>query len=409
MAFNYQVGTRIDNAGYTTRTISGYIEIAMTRFAQRSIPDSADRYRDVVLVRQLPNFHREHHWNLSSDKRRADFTIVDTEIRSPNPFAPGVINIQGNHGVGWSRQKSQLLQQTIRATIELAQGQPRSKAWEIFRAIVMRRLSFTLGATVFLENLYVDESLFGNTFTFSVGYRSFMKPNESILTALAGLFTSTGIGAPLNLGNWQQWKNSIANLQSHRGQAQLKHDPSKDQIIDLCSTEFMPGGIEDSSVQPYTPVPMMGTRLYNTKPPPKDSYLKYDTYLETDEETPTTVQITVDPEDLQYKKFDPSDPQASLGETETGTSVTRFVETQAGRMDIIWRGYAERVGYPVPRPDKLTIGGVELTRVGKAQFGQKFLGNVLGQPVYAAAWNQRYALSQRPTKMESPDLDDWEL
>jgi hypothetical protein len=77
MSLNYGITYRIDNAGYTTRTINGHLEIAMTRRG-RSIPDTADRYRDKVIVPPLPNFHREHNWAISTDKRRADFSIVDT-------------------------------------------------------------------------------------------------------------------------------------------------------------------------------------------------------------------------------------------------------------------------------------------------------------------------------------------
>jgi hypothetical protein len=406
MSLNYQITTRIDVAGYTTRTISGYIEIAMTRINQRDIPDTADKYRNQITIPHLPNFHREHHWHLSLDKRRADFTIVDTEIRSPNPFAPGVINISGNHGVGWSRRQAAVLPQTIRASIELAQGQPRSRAWEIFKAIVESRLKFATAETVFLENLYCDESLFTNQFNFSLDYRTFIKPNESILTALAGMFTSTGIGAPLGLGTWQAWKTSIQALQSHRGQADLEHDPKKDQIIDLCSDTFLPEGPAEAPRLPRTPIPLSNTKLYNKKPPPKDSYIKYQTYLEAREDTPTTVQITVDPDDLKKESFDPEKPEANLGETETGTKVSRYVESQSGRIEFVWIGYAERVGYPIPRPDKLEIGGIKLTRVGRAQFRQKFIGNVLGQPVFAASWNQRYVVSQRPTRMTG--ISEWD-
>jgi hypothetical protein len=410
MAANYQMSTRVDIAGYTTRTINGYIEIAMTRINQRFIPDTADAYRDQIIVGQMPNFQRETSWHLSSDKRRADFTIVDSEIRSPNAFAPGIINITANHGANWSRRQSAILPQVIRATIELAQGQPRSRAWEVFRAIVLSRLQFAaVQAAVFLENLNCDESLFSNTFNFSINYRTFVQPNASILSAIAGMFQATGIGAPLNLGTWQQWKASVSHLQSHRGQANLQHSPAADQIVDLCAVDFLAGPVTNNPSLPRTPMPLSGGSLYNQKPSPQRSYLRYETWMDYEEDSPTSVQISVDPEDLKYKEFDPQDPEATIGETDSGTQVKRFIETQAGSVEVSWRGYAERVGYPVPRPDKIQIGGVTMTRIGRAQFRQKFVGNVLGQPVYAAAWNQRYVVTNRPEKMDTNDVDDWEL
>jgi hypothetical protein len=98
-----------------------------------------------------------------------------------------------------------------------------------------------------------------------------------------------------------------------------------------------------------------------------------------------------------------------MGPTNTGIQVERFIETQAATFEVRWQGYAERVGYPIPRPDKLEIGGVTLYRVGRAVFRQKFLGNILGEPVYAAAWNQRYAIDKHPSLMNTSDLNDWEV
>ena len=406
MSVNYGISTRIDHAGYTTRTVSGYLEIAMTRKADKSLPDTADAYRDDIVLGRLPNFHREHTWNLSADKRRAEFTIVDSQIQSPNEYPPGVISIEGSHGIGWTRKQSATLPQSIRVQIELAQGQPRSKAWEIFRAIVSRRLTFIGRSNAFLENLYVDESLFGNSFSFSINYRTFTDPNKS----LAVLFSTSGLGTALNLGTWENWKSSIESLQSHRGQANLAHKPEDDQIVDLCSDGYAPNEPDSARVLftlDRTPAPS----LTNKKPSPGKSYLRYETWMQTDEEVPTTIQISIAPDDLDSagNKFDPKNPEATLGSKVSGPEVLRFVETQSGRIEVVWKGYAERVGYPIPRPDKLEIGGVTLRRVGKARFMQKFLGNQLGQPVYAAAWNQRYVVSKRPEKMDTENLDEWSM
>ena len=409
MSVNYGISTRIDHAGYTTRTVSGYLEIAMTRKADKSLPDTADAYRDDIVLGRLPNFHREHTWNLSADKRRADFTIVDTQIRSPNAYPPGVISISGNHTAMYSRHSTSKLPQAIRVSIELAQGKPKSIAWEIFKAIVEKRTS-NLNTTIMFENLAVDEDLFGNTIQFSIGYRTIVDHNMSIVEVIRTLFARSKIGESLNLGTWENWKSSIESLQSHRGQANLKHKPEDDQIIDLCSTEY--GQNEpDTARVPYTPGPNPVRSIVNPKPSPRKSYLVFDTWMETDEEVPTTIQISVAPDDLDSagNKFDPKNPEATLGSKVSGAAVSRFVETQSGKIEVVWKGYAERIGYPIPRPDKLVIGGVTLRRVGKARFAQKFLGNAMGQPVYAAAWNQRYIVSERPEKMDTENLDEWEM
>ena len=403
MAINYSVVYRIDQAGYTTRTISGYLEIAMTRVGTR-IPDSADRYRDKIIMPHLPSFTRETTWALSLDKRRADFAIVDSEIRSPNAFPVGVINIRGNHLAQWGRRRAAEISQNIRVSIELAQGQPRSRAIEIFRTIVAVRTQYAAArGTIFLENLFCDEELYGNTFNLGVSYRFLVQPSDSVMTALTGFFEAAAIGQPLPLNTWQQWQASIANLQSHRGSAQLNHDIRQDEIIDLCSSNFESVPIDMQRYIP--PVPRRIPPLQNQRPAPNKSFIEFKTWIGFDDDVNTTVQVSMGPDDLRLSgnKFDPTKPDAALGDKDTSAQIERYVETQAGRVEITWKGYAERVGYPIQRPDKIQMGQYRFKRIGKAQFLQHFEGNVLGQPVYKAAWNQRYVLVDRPTKMTQID------
>lgn len=410
MALNYGISTRIDSAGYTTRTVSGYLEIAMTRVG-RQIPDTADAYREAVIIDRLPNFQREHTWNLSLDKRRADFTIVDTEIRSPNAFPYGVINIQGSHNVNWARRQPSTLPQTIQVMIELASDQPRSRAWEIFKAIVEARLIFVQSETIMLDNLNVEESLFSNSFAFSINYRFLTEPIKPLLTAFAGLFSATGIGSPVRVGNWNSWGASVGNLQSHRGRASLRHLAANDQIIDLCSSSFLNGITGTPSLPTYTP-PSRNNPLSNVKPKsPRKSYIRFESWVETVEETPTVCQVAVGEDDLSRKDFSPDSARLEFGTAQSQESVTRFIETQAGRIEIIWSGYAERMGYPIPRPDRLVLYGENgekyvLTRVGRAKFKTECKPDVLGQPVYYAAWKQRYVLNRRLSTLKG--VNGWD-
>ncbi len=411
MSLNFGVYYRIDKAGYTTRTISGHLEIALNRTTTRRLSDNIDDYRDRVILENLPNFERETSWSVSLDKRRADFSITDSQVRSPNEYPAGVISIRASHSANWSRRLSvSQIPQTIRASIELAQGQPRSRAIEIFKAIADSRVAYaTEAGNWFVEELLIEEEIFGNTFNFSISYRLYLKEPFVGLSALKSFFAATGLGQPTNLGTWEQWKASVAGLQSHRGGAQLRMDHRHEQIIDMCSDVIVESKSTSGRI-PYTP-PRAVPNLYNKKPPPKESYLEYESWIETDESIPTTIQISVGKDDLKLSEneFDPSNPLATLGNKDTSAQVARIVESQAGRIEVVFKGYAERVGYPIPRPDKIKLGdNITLTRIGKARFIQQFKGNVLGQPVYAAAWNQRYVVSQRPVKLETKDIDEWE-
>lgn len=400
MALNYSLSYSIDKMGYTTRHISGYIEIAMTRVGN-AIPDTADAYRDVIVVASPPNYERETSWNISNDKRRADFTIVDAQIRSPNAYPAGVVSIRANHHVGWSRRQLASLPNTINASITLAPGQPRGRAWVIFRSLVSDRLgyAFAAGNTVFLDSLEVDEELYDNSISFQLGYKIYVNnPNGS---ALGEIFSSTGLFQP-TYDEWVTWKASMAAVQTYRGLSNLSHNASQDQIIDLCTDSFMAElpSTFTPPVAPYTPL----ARFCNVKPPPNKSYLRFDSYMESQEDNPSTVQVTMDADDLSEAEFDPSDPAATLGETSSG-SATRWVESLAPGLKFVWMGYLERVGYPIRRPLRLNINGVNLVRTGRSKFRQKYLGTHFCQKVYGASWRQTYQVASRPALIPETDLD----
>lgn len=404
-AFNYSIVYRIDRWGYTTRTVSGYLEIAMSRSGD-SLPDTADAYRDLVNATKPIDYERETTWTLSPDKRRADFTIVDTQIRSPNAFAPGVITIRGNHRVGWSRRQAAVLRNTISVTIELAHNRPRGEAWDIFRRIVQQRVAIAnndnYGGGVMLETLEADEELYANAVSFSLTYR--IIPAKS--AALLKFFSSSGLFSTLApWTDWQYWSESLRDIQSHRGVSRLEHSKTEDQIVDLCTQ-----AINTQVPNPYfvpQPPPTTFFRLCNLKPPPDRSYVHFEAAMTSIEDVPTTVQVTIGRDDLQGKEFDPSDPTSGNGETDQSAEIQRFVEEAPAGLEFQWIGYAERLGYDIPKPGKLRFGDVELVRKGKAFFRKKFIGLFFCQPLYAAAWNMRYVVVRRPSQTPTDEADPY--
>lgn len=395
---NYAVSYRINMMGYTTRTVSGYLEIAMTRDG-RNIPDTADAYRDFVVIDKPYNFQRETTWSLSQDKRRAEFTITDSEIESPNAYPAGVIRIRANHRVGWTRRALATLPNTVSASITLAPGQPRGRAWAIFRAIVAQRIAFAAApAFVFFESMEVSEEIYDNTVSFSLSYRLYFGEGS----ALSEIFTATGLFS-VPAGDWVTWAQSVAPLQSHRGRAQLTHNATEDQILDLCTDTVLP-----STPNPYFPPtnpPSPMRRFCNARPDPKVSYIRFEGAVSTIEDTPSTVQITLGADDLRINPFDPADPTDANGQTDAAKNIKRIIESAASNMEFEWVGYAERVGYDIPRPGKITLGGVTLVRRGKGVFRKKFLGMHFCQPVYGAAWRFRYVVDTRPSNVPASDAD----
>lgn len=404
MALNYGISYRIDQAGFTTRTISGYLEIAMTRRGY-AIPDTADNYRSVVVVPQPVDYTRETSWDLSHDKRRATFSITDAQIRSPNAYPTGVIKIRANHRVGWNRRQAATLRNTISATIQLAANQPRGYAWDIFRGIVSQRIGIALaqngGEGVFLETLDVDEELFEYGISIAMSYR--IIPSEKS-GAIGEFFTSSGLFTSYrDWTEWEYWQRSIASLQSHRGISGMSHDASQDQIVDLCTDTFLP-----ETPSPYfvpQPPPTTYFRLCNEKPSPAKSYVRFDAAFSAIEDYPTVQQISIGGDDLKAQDFDPNDPTASYGDTDASKKITRFIEEAPAGIEFQWIGYCERLGYDIPKPGRLTFGNVTLVRKGRAHFRKKYIGKFFCQPLYAAAWNLRYVVERRPVLVSTDESD----
>lgn len=402
MAFNYSVSYRIDRGGYSTRTITGYLRIAMTRqVGSNAIPDSADAYRDVVIVPKPINYEREWSWNISLDKTRADFTITDTQIKSPNAYPPGIVAIRANHRVGWSRRSLATLPNTIRASITLSPFQARGLAWDVFRNIVKSRMDVTLaqGKRVFLDSLEVEEDIYGDTISFSLGYKIYFGPGES---AIGEIFTGTALFLPVSQ-DWASWSQSLDTVQHNRGTSKLKTNPTDDQIFDLCVTDVLPA-LPDYQVVPF-PAPTTYFKFCNEKPPASHSYLRFEQGVVAAENNPAISQVTVGPDDRTMQPFDVTEVNPKLGVANPAAGIQRFVESAAAGLEFEIIGYAERVGYPIPEPGNLSVGGRALIRLGEGQFRQKFLGRHFCQPVFGASWRQRYVVEQRVEKLDDKDID----
>jgi hypothetical protein len=408
-AINYSIHTRVDKFGYTVRTISGYLEIAMTRLSQ-FVPDTADAYRDVVVVPKPVNFTRETTWNLSLDKRRADFSITDTEIPSPNAYPAGVIEISAHHAVDWHRRESATLRNVIRADITLAPNKSRALAWEIFRAICASRFQYCQWPNwVFMEAVSVNEDLYRHTMSFGVTYR--IIDGDTLHRALRQMFTHTGLGQKLS-DDWISWSQGLVGIQDHYGIANLRHQANQDQIVDLCTIAFLQQTTPVNFV-PYTP-PSGYLPLTTPYPPPDRSYLKFDSGLNAIEKSNATSQTTIGGDDLQEQEFSASDPGGRLGlRAPSGSggvnAVERFVEPIAADIEFEWSGYAERAGYLIPRPRKLTVNGVTLVRKGISEFKQKLIAVSSNVPIYGASWVMRFGAITTPEELRHDDLNPWEV
>lgn len=392
--FNYGVSFSIDNKGYTTRTIAGVIEIAMTRLNQRNrnLVDTVDAYRDRIIFGKPPNFERNVEWMVSSDKRTANFSIVDREIQSPNAYPAGVVAISASHRVGVRRSEMTQISNVLSASIELAPTEHKSRAWMIFRAMLENRKSATT-ETVFLERLEVLEDIYENRVSFEAVYWF------TEAASINAMLSQTGIFTPMKLSNgqdaWAEWSESmmipLIGAGEDRGVAHLEHEWYAESIVDLCEYPRV-GGAKYPSPAPVEAIPL--GPFCNQRPRPEASWGYWDAKFEYREKPRTTVSVQLQPNDLRYLDFSPSATTTSMPQVSSGEKAKRYVEDKAGSQILIYTGYAERVGYPIPRPGNITVEGKRYKPVGAGVFETKFQGVFFCQPKYAAAWKQQYILAE---------------
>jgi hypothetical protein len=211
---------------------------------------------------------------------------------------------------------------------------------------------------------------------------------------------------------WETWDESIKHLnplrgnKTDRGISNLKHEPQYDKIIDLCDNATIPGPPQPPARLPQQPV--YSPVLSNRKPPPNGSWLVFDAQLSLGHATPSAkVSLQLGPKDTREKRFNPAEPTsggASLDEL-TDKPLKEFLEEKGTKEIFMYEGYAERIGYPVPRPGEMRFGGVWMQPVADqkrtlgmasmpAFFSQKFMGMHFGVPKYGASWRVYYRVSR---------------
>lgn len=237
-AWNYDITFAIDESGYTSITVAGYIEIPMTRITvnDRRIPDNVDRYREWLETQVPPGFQRgPRSFRASKDKRRLDFSWTDTEL--PAPLPDGVTKMSATHSVEADRPYVRW-QNNMEATVTVARGAPKRQALDAFLLLLGDRMNQlrTRGPAgaegSFLPGRYrVSEDVFGRTTSFSYSF-TYISRAFSVGPFLA----ASGLWTPVAGTDYQRWRASLQpyGTQGVRGYAGASSQPADDAIIDLC-------------------------------------------------------------------------------------------------------------------------------------------------------------------------------
>lgn len=401
MELNYSLVFSIDDKGYTTRTITGYLRIAMTRDG-RDIPDTADEYLDEFSSDVPEGFKRSCSRTLSLDKSRVDFTLTDVEIPSPNGYPAGIVDISIRHRVGW-RRGSGLPRNVISGSIEVASDRPMEHALLTFMAIANQRIDVakaavvdatsvnggtaTVPTAVLIDEFSIDEDIYSRSASFSLGYR--------VPATLAEFIWACGIWTP-TVDTWADWHSSIVAEQSQVGHAGLVHKASDDHITDPCesTSELVQSEKVLSELVAHAPL----SALKNEKPEANNSWLKYEQNIKLSRERPVARQRILQTADVDFGGFYPNQTTGIVYPPNAGQIDVIQQGGQSSYYAIV-TGRAARAGYEIPRPQYDLVGSVTPVEI-EGDFEQAIVSNWFGCPIYGAQWRIVYYLDSSPGAVE---------
>jgi hypothetical protein len=405
MSINYGVSFSIKN-GFTTRTIDGHLEIAQTRMpVGLNPPDCADLYRHFVNPSQIPGFERSSDWRVSLDKSRIEFSIVDRQIESKNPYPTLVTRVSAEHDVSWIRSNRGTLTLRNRLTmdVDLPLGAPTARAWNFFGFIVAQRtqVSANSGKRTFLDEVSAREDIFGTSHSFSASWRVLMSLEEIFD------FSQTGIWKPVTGTNWESWQASLAAVFDNRGYAELTQLPGNDLIIDLCGSGGATIPWNAGIPAPRASTPDQSPNFINQTPPPEKSYLDYQMDLQVVSQRPVVRQSTMQSPDVPPSQVDMYGGQgAQFGGPNQGQTADTLQQSGPGSFGIRIKGSAERAGHEIPCPAIQSVGSQTPVEVYK-KYVCRSLGKCFGVPMFRAAWDIGYALSGNPVAASPlPNLEN---
>lgn len=419
IAMNYEMSFRIDQYGLTTRIINGYWQIAQTRGAGNRIAASADNFRLQMGIQTIKGYKRDQDYRNSKDRSRVDFTITDTPIPSRIPYPKTVIDINGTHSFTWSVGKAAQPRHILSVEmVPVSSSQNRGKVAVLtFLSILQAKFKYFAGLPVgandaggnefFLEEINIEESLFGLPVRCAAVWTQFLKPDKVIsnILSVTGQFIDIGT-------DWTSWQSVVSQqVFGPYGAVQyatpldipkLEDPAALDRIVDPCNP-LVPNVPADDLPPPKKADP--GPSLGKQSPPARQtSYLHFRNWTETERNTGVGrlkySQLPGNDVTSGYANWDPTDANGMTFPVSSGANDVIYY---AGRSSytVEYCGEAMRAGYPVPRPNLASIG-VQGASEQLGRFNHAQVGTYFGVPVYAASWRIRYLIPGSPGNLQTP-------
>lgn len=431
--FNYKLAFDVDESGYTRRTYSGHLRIAQTRrsVTDRVVRDSADRFREDVSPPQVEGYRRiPGVFQLSEDKNRLDFTIVDEQL-PPNVPPPGVVRAAVNHDFSTPKLLAGSWTGTLGGEYEVARGYSPSVAVRAWEATLRDRLAelqkVTPRPSVIPGQFTVGEgNLYGKTTVRISGSYLVVTATLPDILGKAGLW----MPVPKAFNTWKAWSESLDLSLSPRGLSGLAFRPGDDKILDLCAAVPVDAELRtdpptfDRELKTGPPLPT-ARELRSAFPPPSPgtSWLHYRAWLKVEDDHGNVVgkllpdapierrrrggggtwdaDLSTLPDKPSPTPFPPaSNYQFDAGGRLAADGPDTFVQQRVSpTLYVTLYGEAVRAFYPVPVPELVAIGGKPLTPVNRPDMGEGFTTGIIadgGYPLVGARWALRYVLTEVP-------------
>lgn len=402
-SFAYNTTWNLDESGRTIRTISGFWTVpAPPRGAVGAgEPASwtADTKRQYFYVEVPFGFRRSASvYSESADKRRVDFSVVDTEFGDEYPYPHGCVAASGSRnvtGIGPAQVNGAM---SLNMSLTVAPGYPRSHgALAFFREAMAMQARYTalmrLGKveyTILPQNVTVSPKLFdaGRTTDYSFTW---------LMTGcITDLLLSQGLWEPVATDDggvdYTRWRQSITGISGdpkytwhQRGWSQLGTLPQDDVILTTCAPN-LPIRVGRTSAR--RPPDQAGTFTAFGTPEitPERSWLAYDAQvLVHHQEFIRTHRAAVEHEPSTENKDEGWGHIAFS--TPSGRRNTRdeWIGEPVQRVMLQFKGL--RVSHKPEPPTLQTVGGRAVKPSELVHNTVKQIGSAFGQPI----WLMRFA------------------
>lgn len=396
LEFNYRAEFTVDDAGFTTRTITGHLVVPITwRPAGRQLVYSADEFRLLVAPPKLRKFRRTFGpFVLSEDRTRLDFSITDAEMGG-DPLPPNVVEARVSESVGSTQTGLRIYTWTVNGSYRLRRGATGLDAARAFFDLVGKRVKNLQATGAAMPRTDSKGNPLAPPDPIPLAF-SMTNPDHygkpaaefsmsfSFTNQLATILELTGLWKRLDqqqaygeIHTWEGWADSLADTAFHPyGGIRFRFLPADDVLTDLCDvkaelrsnpdaevkTAELRGGrlfdrpsLADPKTDPKNVVEMIKT-VFQT-PKPESSWLSYqnELFLELDN---GVVPVSIIPQKV-LRAADDVLGQLAQGAADVGGRAWNALQMAGGVLPIVAGGL---VGPGIPGGRLETSTGTETVR-----------------------------------------------